>query len=124
MPKYLENEICEKTGLIKKKRKNKNLEDEFNNPHWNIHSYVQETKHNHKRILMDYLAYQNNLKKFHEIVPSHMRTRPIYKFLCFLLNNRHKNTVVLSHFGSRFDVILVCEMILGRPKAGQDLRLR
>ena len=41
-----------------------------------------------------------------------MRTRPLFQFLCFILNDRHKNRTIVSHFGSRFNVVLVCELLL------------
>ena len=58
------------------------------------------------------MAFHQNLVKFRGIVPPNMRARPMYKFLCFILNDRHKNTSILSHFGSKFDILIVREMIL------------
>ena len=36
----------------------------------------------------------------------------MFKFLCFILNERHKNRSILAHYGSRFDNILVTEYLL------------
>ena len=101
LPKYMGNEIDQSTGVIKPQRrkkssKNKLVEDniDLSNIHWDLESYVQETKHDNQGVLLDYMAFYNNLIKFHDMVPSHMRTRPMYKFLCFILNDRHKNTAI------------------------------
>ena len=117
IPKYMSNSIDERTGSIKppkKKSSKQSLEDsaDFSNIHWNLHSYVEESKNDNKEILLDYKEFLLNLKKFHNIVPGNMRKRPMYKFLCFILNPRHQNTTILSHYGSKFDMIILCELLL------------
>ena len=119
LPTYMANEIDQSSGLFKPQRhkkssKKKIAEDNLDllNVHWNLESYVQETKDDNQDVLLDYIAFYNNLIKFHNMVPSHMRTRPMYKFLSFILNDRHKNTTILSHFCRRFDILLRLEMAL------------
>ena len=41
-----------------------------------------------------------------------MQKRPVFKFLCFILNYPHRNRVILSHFSSRFDNQIVAEGLL------------
>ena len=123
LDKLLCNEIDQTSSLIKprgKKRKRKKVEadddsdDDYQleHQHWDLESYVRATEHKNDSILADYQAYYKNLKKFHNRVSASMRSRPLYKFLCFLLNDRHMNRTVCSHFGSRFDMVLTCEYLV------------
>ena len=74
---------------MKKRASEKAAEEnfDFSDTHWNLESYVKETRNDPAEILLDYKVYHNNLMKYKEIVPGHMRTRPVYKLLCFLLND-------------------------------------
>ena len=123
LPKSIGNEIDKKTGLIKpqgkKRKKNGDADDdgededlEFQHQHWDLQSYIRLTKDKTEDLLEDYEAYHRNLKKYHDRVPRTMRNRPLFKFLCFILNDRHRNRTICSHFGSRFDMIMVCEFLL------------
>ena len=80
---------------------------------------MEETAQDYNEVLADYQAYFLNLRKFGKLVDADLQRRPMFRFLCFILNERHQNRVILSHFGSRFDNLIVqeCLLLMGfRPK--------
>ena len=93
---------CQIKSKRKKKRRSKeDQECDLENAHWNLQSCVRETSRDNRDILLDYQTFYKNLVKYSHVVPAYMRTRPMFKFLCFILNDRNKNMTVLSHYGSR-----------------------
>ena len=131
LPLNITNEIDPKSGMIKAKKipspRKKKVEESLNSekeeeeayPHWNLCSYVEETAQDYSEVLADYQAYFLNLRKFGKLVDADLQRRPMFRFLCFILNERHQNRVILSHFGSRFDNLIVQEYLLlmgFRPK--------
>ena len=110
------NEIDSSTGLIKPQgKKGRSKADEagdFQNVHWDLGSYVKKNWQNNADIIEDYKAYYVNLKKYHNLVEPGVRTRPLFHFLCFILNDRHRNRTICSHYGSRFYMLLLLEVIL------------
>ena len=56
-----------------------------------------------------FTAYQDNLRKFDHIASADLKKRPVYKFLCFLLSDLHRNRIVFSHFGHKFDIQLLAK---------------
>ena len=120
LPKTIGNLIDPASGMLKpnkKKRKKKKMnveeiEDDLENYHWDLDSYIRETQHDHRAILQDYNAYFLNLKKYRCLVPPDMRARPVFKFLCFILNDQHRSRCISAHYGGRFDVIVILECLL------------
>ena len=53
-----------------------------------------------------------NLKKYCSLVPPDMQARPVFKFLCFILNDQHRSRCISAHYGGRFDVIVILECLL------------
>ena len=40
---------------------------------------------------------------------ANLKKRPVYKFLCFLLSDLHRNRIICSHFGHKFDIQLLAD---------------
>ena len=87
-------------------------EAEAENDHRDLEAYVRRTHHDNTDICEDYKAYCLNLKKYGKIVPPAMRTRPMFKFLCFILNERHKSRCISAHYGCRFDNLIALQFLL------------
>ena len=60
----------------------------------------------------DYKAYYATWKKYSNTVPPSTRTRPLFKFLCFILNDKHRSRTITSHYGGRFDIIFLLQLLL------------
>ena len=118
LPKTIGNVIDPASGMVKPKKRKRKKKDEtddgtdFDNCHWDLKSYVQATQDDYQEILEDYKEFYMNLKKYGKIVPRSMQTRPMFKFLCFILNERHRSRCISAHFGSRFDSLIVLEFLL------------
>ena len=102
LPNTIPNEF-DANGLIKPVKINKKEPS----PHQNFVTSSDETE-----VLADQEAYNQTLLKYKNIVDEEIQKRPVFRFLCFILNERHKNRVILSHFGSRFDSLIVAEVLL------------
>ena len=62
-----------KTPGRKGKKKTEEVELDIENYHWDLKSYVQETRHDYQDIIEDYKAFYTNLKKYSSIVPPMFR---------------------------------------------------
>ena len=60
----------------------------------------------------DYKAYYATWKKYSNTVPPSTRIRPLFKFLCFILNDKHRSRTITSHYGGRFGIILLLQILL------------
>ena len=105
LPNIIPNEF-DANGLIKPAKMNKKQPS----PHQNLEDYISNA--DDSEILADQEAYNQTLLKYQNFVDEEIQKRPVFRFLCFILNERHKNRVILSHFGSRFDSLIVAEVLL------------
>ena len=116
LPKSTGNEIDGPSGLIKpqgKRRRKKASQDEiFENAHWDLPSYIKQNWDKNDDIMEDYKAYYATWKKYSNTVPPSTRTRPLFKFLCFILNDKHRSRTITSHYGGRFDIIFLLQLLL------------
>ena len=63
-------------------------------------------------MLLDYQAYWQTLRKFqYKVSPSTLH-RPMFHSLCFVMNARHSNRRLMSHFGACFDSLFALSIIL------------
>ena len=117
LPSNVSNVFDEEDRLkpprISKKRKHQGeIKEEEVEPvvRANLSNVMESHDWNHE-IKLDYQAYFENLKKFSKDVPYRMRQSPVFKFLCFILNKRHANRVIISHYGSRYDQVHVIRVL-------------
>ena len=101
------NQINE-AGLVKPPKKTAPWE----NAHLDLEKHVKETHDSTDSLMLDYAAYQENLAKFSPTVSPAIRCRPVFKFLCFILNDRHRNLILAAHNNSRFDGQLTLQICL------------
>ena len=119
LPSDISNEFSERSGLIKPppvkqaaSSDQHDFDDKFAYPHWNLNSYVKQTSKDHSDVISYFQAYQDNLRKFDPIASADLKKRPCYKFLCFVLNEKHRNRIIFSHFGQKFDMQIIAQGVL------------
>ena len=84
------------TTKVSKRMKNK-----YRDPlHYSLEPESYEwLKQDIMREVDDYLkGYADNIKRFDFVKPS-VKMTPMFHFLCFILNPKHQNRAILSHYG-------------------------